>query len=91
MITDFYLEPVFGEFDVRAVEAFIEAMPFTARDTQPPATFMVAKDEDELEDALSARKLDGRSFPASVLLITVHPKRIDMSYRRTPREWTYVC
>ena len=84
MITDFYLEPVSGEFDVSAVEAFIEAMPFTARDEKEPTSFLVARDEETLEEAVAQRRADDQHFPMPVHLIGVHPERVDVSFRLSP-------
>lgn len=86
MITDLFLEPQSGEFDVRSIRDFIEALPFVVRCTKQPFSFMVVEDKDMLDDAIADRQRDDRRFPAPVLLIDVHPKRIDMSYRLSPLE-----
>ena len=84
MITDFYLEPASGELDLESIEAFLNALPFTVRDVKKPTTFMVAEDAEILDEAVAERQRDDQRFPMTVLLIDVHPKRIDISYRLSP-------
>jgi hypothetical protein len=81
MILDMYIEPKSGEFEIGPIDAFVESLPLCVRDAKKPSTFMLASDQDTLDDAVTARERDATSFPASVMLIDVHPKRIDLAYR----------
>lgn len=78
MIEDIGIEPVHGTFDVPAIEAFLAAMPLTARDPWRPGTFLVAWDADSLASAL-ARAQDAP--PYGVTLVVVHTSRIGVAYR----------
>jgi hypothetical protein len=81
VITDVLIEPSSGEFDVAAIEAWLQALPHTARDARDTYVFMVASDEDEMEAAKRARDDDPTRFPTSLLLFRVRPQRVWISYR----------
>jgi len=83
MVTDILLRPVDGEFDVAAVRAYLEHMPYTARDAYDPDTYLMAEDAAHLADVQDARRRDHVRFPYSVILAQVSPAQVFIGCRTT--------
>ena len=81
MITDILIDPVHGEFDLVDVERYLAEVPHSARDAIEPKTFMLAANDDALDDAREQRELDSSRFSMSVILVSVSSKRIMVAYR----------
>ncbi len=81
MITDVFIRPTRGEFDVTAIRAQVAKLPFTALDPVGGETYLVHCSDEALASALDDRRENPRWFPSSVILVTVTGPQISIAYR----------
>ncbi len=81
MIEDILIEPVVGDFDVAEVEQQLSTIPFVMRDRVVTNKFMLAEDRETLEEVMADRAAGNTSFPLSLSLVKVNPKKIGVYVR----------
>jgi hypothetical protein len=76
VIDHFVMDPVRGEFDVKAAEDYVQGLKFVARDPHWTNTFLVSVDEESLLDYVESRRANPDQFPYSAIQIGLGPTRM---------------
>jgi hypothetical protein len=76
VIEHFVIDPVRGEFDVKAAEQLVQTLKYVARDPHWSNTFLASVDEESLQDYLEARRANPDQFPYSAIQIGLGPTRM---------------
>lgn len=81
MITDLMLRPASGEFDLPAVERFLERLPYSVRDPVQGRSFMLGSQADQISQAVKKRRGDPKTFPMTVTLVRASAHQIALAFR----------
>jgi hypothetical protein len=75
-VSEHLIDPLRGEFDTHAIDVYLQAVKYSARDPHWSNTFLLSADEESLEDYVEQRRAHPDEFPPSSIRVNVNPQRI---------------